>query len=387
MLNALLIVSDFPPAFGGGISRYYHTLCSYISQPLGVVAPAYGNTDIFDAAQSFPIYRRWVPVQRYIFLRLAQALILVWYGSLVAKRMRARVLILGHWYFTFFGFIARHFFRIPFIVMLHGGELDRFRSNSMLRRIIVACIEQASAIVVNSDYTAQCYRESGGQHPRIVKIAPGIDTQFFTPSVNCVDVIHRYDIVTKRVLLTVSRLVERKGHDIVIKAMPLILQKIPMCVYLIVGSGPEEKRLRDLAEVMAVSKSVIFAGSVPDSDLPAYYNACDVFVMPSRSLDKREGIEGFGIVYLEANACGKAVIGGRSGGVSEAVKEGVNGLLVDPHDECAFAETVIGLLSDPSWAERLGSQGRVRVTEEYDSRLQASRLDQLIEMVVANVKR
>jgi len=384
-IKALLVTSDFPPTFGGGIARYYHSMCMHTKHQMVVLAPHDRNTASFDSAQPFPVNRLRVPLQRFFVLRLLQALILVWRGSLIAKNTNSKVVILGHWYFAFFGFVLRFYSRLPFIVVLHGGELDRFRSYSLLLRLAIVCIEQASAVIVNSDYTAQQYRNHGGRHARIVKIAPGVDTLYFSPSMKCDHVIRRHHLQGKRVLLTVSRLVERKGHDIVIRALPIILQNIPQCVYLIVGSGPEERRLRDLAQTLNVSDHVIFAGSVADAELPAYYNACDIFTMPSRALDKREGIEGFGIVYLEANACGKAVIGGRSGGVSEAVEEGVSGILVDPNNESELAKAAIRLLNDPLQMSRLGMQGRRRVEYNYDVRIQASRLDQLIKTVLEDV--
>ncbi len=381
MSRAILVTSDFPPAFGGGISRYYYTWCLHTKCTVSVVAPNYDDAALFDTAQPFPIYRQWVPVQRFFLLRLLQALILVWRGSLIAKRAHARVIVLGHWYFAFFGFIAHYFFHLPFIVVLHGGELDRFQSNSVLRRIAIACIEQSNAIVVNSDYTAQRYRKDGGRHSRIVKIAPSVDTRLFSRGVDFEDIIQRHNLRDRRVLLTVSRLVERKGHDTVIKALPLILKTIPNCVYLVVGIGPEEKRLRTLAYDLGVSNRVIFAANVPDTELPAYYNTCDIFVMPSRSLSGREGVEGFGIAYLEASACGKVVIGGRSGGVAEAVTDGMSGVLVDPLDEQFLAQTIITLLTDTDLAAQLGSQGRAITESNYDAEIQSQNLDQLLAQI------
>jgi phosphatidylinositol alpha-1,6-mannosyltransferase len=132
---------------------------------------------------------------------------------------------------------------------------------------------------------------------------------------------------------------------------------------------------------VGVSDRVIFAGPVADEELPAYYNACDVFVMPSRQFEGREGVEGFGIVFLEASACAKPVIGGRSGGVNEAITDGVSGLLVDPLDVKALADAVVGLLLDPDRTRRLGMQGRKRVEQEFDWRIQAEKLRDLLDVL------
>jgi phosphatidylinositol alpha-1,6-mannosyltransferase len=131
--------------------------------------------------------------------------------------------------------------------------------------------------------------------------------------------------------------------------------------YVVAGAGPEEPRLRDLAREVGCAAHVRFIGSVSGEDLEALYAACDIFVMPSRALAQRDGVEGFGIVFLEAGACAKPVVGGRSGGISDAVLDGVTGLLVDPTDAAELEAVLIRLLDDPVEARRLGAQGRQRV--------------------------
>jgi phosphatidylinositol alpha-1,6-mannosyltransferase len=243
----------------------------------------------------------------------------------------------------------------------------------------MSSFERAHVIIVNSEHTLQEYRLFGGKNSRVLKIAPGVDARRFIPSIDCRNIIDKYDLGGKRVLLTVSRLVKRKGHDLVFKALPIIAEQIPQVTYLIVGSGSQEAHLRTLATELGVADRVVFSGYAPEGDLPSYYNACDVFVMPSRQIEGREGIEGFGIVYLEANACGKPVIGGNSGGVAEAVQDGVTGFLVDPLDHHAFASAVTKLLCDHDLARRLGMQGRERVEREFAWEKQASRLRNALE--------
>ena len=116
---------------------------------------------------------------------------------------------------------------------------------------------------------------------------------------------------------------DQSKHDKIIEALPAILEQVPDVVYLIVGTGREEERLRVYAQEKGVADRVIFAGHVPDEELPAYYNAADVFIMPNR--EEGTNVEGFGIVFLEANACGIPVIGGRSGGTVDAIADGLFG--------------------------------------------------------------
>ena len=162
-------------------------------------------------------------------------------------------------------------------------------------------------------------------------------------------------------ILTVGRLVERKGHDMVIRALPGIERAVGPVRYVVAGAGPEEPRLRALAREVGCASDVRFIGPVSGEDLAALYSACDVFVMPSRALAQRDGVEGFGIVFLEAGACAKPVVGGRSGGITDAVLDGVTGMLVDPADGAELQAVLIRLLDDPVEAQRLGARGRQRV--------------------------
>jgi phosphatidylinositol alpha-1,6-mannosyltransferase len=165
-------------------------------------------------------------------------------------------------------------------------------------------------------------------------------------------------------LLTVSRLVKRKGHDLVMKALAQIRPRFPQARYAVVGDGPEREALFSLAQRLGLSEHVIFAGSVPDHDLPAWYAACDVFVMPSRDIAGQPP-EGLGLVYLEANAAGKPVIGARTGGVPDAIVHEQTGLLVDPEDVKALAAAIQRLIEHPAEAGRMGETGRQRVLREF----------------------
>ena len=154
--------------------------------------------------------------------------------------------------------------------------------------------------------------------------------------------------------MTVGRLMWRKGQDMLIRALPEIVKAVPNCVYLICGTGPYEAGLRELAQSLQVDSQVIFLGSLPSEHLPSLYNLSDVFVMPNRMSEKTRDVEGFGIVFLEANACEIPVVGGRSGGTSDAVADGESGLLVDGSSPGEIAGSVIRLLQDPILAQDNG---------------------------------
>jgi len=186
----------------------------------------------------------------------------------------------------------------------------------------------------------------------------------------------------KQVIMTVGRLDERKGHDMVIRAVRLLVERFPQLVYMIVGKGREEQRLKGLAEDLSIGERIIFTGFVTDEALPDYYRLCDVFVLPNRETEDnkqmRGDYEGFGVVFLEASACGKPVIAGKSGGSGEAVVDGVTGLLVDPKSESEIANAIERILSDNEFAGRLGMDGRRRAEKEFDWKYAAEAMERIL---------
>jgi len=171
----------------------------------------------------------------------------------------------------------------------------------------------------------------------------------------------------------------RKGQDRVIQALPRIRQSLPHVKYVMVGMGEELASLTTLAHELGVQDSVIFAGGVPDQELAAYYAACDVFIMPNRQIG--DDIEGFGIVYLEAGAAGKPVIGGKSGGTDDAIIDGVTGMRVDGNSSVEIADAVIDLLSTPGRGKAMGMHGRQRVENEFAWDAVVTRTRQVTTMI------
>jgi len=198
---------------------------------------------------------------------------------------------------------------------------------------------------------------------------------------NCggIDIRRRHNVEDRMLLLTVGRLVVRKGHDNVIAALPLIKKKIPGVHYLIVGDGSHRKNLEEQVMSAGLCNNVTFVGYVPCEELGAYYCACDLFIMISRELPG--SVEGFGIVYLEAGAVGKAVVAGRSGGTSDAVIDGETGVLVEPENVEEVSAVVTGLLLDPQQRELLGSNGKRRVLQEYSWGSVAERFGDLFQEI------
>ncbi|MBN1130776.1 MAG: glycosyltransferase family 4 protein [Chitinispirillaceae bacterium] len=214
---------------------------------------------------------------------------------------------------------------------------------------------------------------------KIAVLPCGVDSKRFRPDIDASHLRDRLGLHDRKVLLTLARIVERKGQDQVIRSLPAIIRQVPDVVYCIAGDprGDHAKALKRLAAGLHLERHVLFAGYVESADIPAWYNLCDVYLMPSREI--AGDTEGFGITFLEANACEKPVIGGNSGGVVDAIENGKTGFLVDPLDPAAIAEKAVLLLRDKALAERLGKQGRERIEKGFTWRAVTERLREHIE--------
>jgi phosphatidylinositol alpha-1,6-mannosyltransferase len=283
--------------------------------------------------------------------------------SRIMLRDRPQVIQLAMAYEGFLGLWTERFLRLPFVIYAHGNEiLDAMNASYVKPRL---ALQRASRVFANSRFTADLVLQAGVDSAKIVIIRPGCDTDRFSPRTP--DKAFREKILgarrDSRVLLTVG-LERLKGHDMVIRALPRLLKTNSDVTYLIAGAGPIDD-LDALACECGVRDHVVFLGLVPEEDLPGLYAVSDIFVMPSRQNLAVHSVEGFGLVYLEASASGKPVIGGRSGGVPDAVVDGTTGILVDPMDPDNIADTIRTLLSRPELSNELGENGRRRTVSEF----------------------
>ncbi len=362
-MRALLVTHDFPP-LPGGESTWYAAICAELPpEAVFVLAPRMPGDRAVDAALPYRVIRRWAPDRPYPFARFLQIALFSVQAAWIVRRERIGVVHVAHLYLGPVGLALRRLCRTPYVLYLHGGEMAPFLRWRAVRDAVRTIIARAHRVVVNSAFTNQYYAALGAQHPHTDVLTIGADTDRFRPSLDTRAVRTRHGLDGARVILTVGRLIERKGHDVVLRALPRVRAAVGPVRYLIVGSGPEQPRLAALARELGCDADVVFAGRVSEEELPAYYAACDVFAMPSRALAQRDGIEGFGIVFLEAGACGRAVVGGRSGGVEDAVLDGETGVLVDPLSVDEVAEALTRLLLDHAEAERLGQAGRRRAEQ------------------------
>ena len=199
----------------------------------------------------------------------------------------------------------------------------------------------------------------------MVKIAPGIDTAHFIPQPDAIQKRKELGLQGKKIIISVGRLVHRKGQDKLIEAMPDVLRKIPNAHLLIVGEGPYKNHLEKLVNKLSLKENITFAGRIMYDRLPSYLSAADLFAMPSRSRFFGLEVEGLGIVYLEASACGIPVLAGNSGGAPDAVLEGVTGFCVDGTNVAEIASAVIEICSDAERASHMGAAGRNWIVDQW----------------------
>lgn len=256
-------------------------------------------------------------------------------------------------------------FRIPYACYVHGEELNTASTSRELTWLTRRVLRRAGYIIANSRNTAGLLRERW-QVPaeRIEVMHPGVDVACFQPAPPAEDLRQRFGWAGRRVVLTVGRLQKRKGHDILIRALPLVRATIPDVLYAIAGAGEEESHLRELVAKERLDEHVQFLGEPSDEELVRRYQQCDLFVLPNRAVE--DDIEGFGIVLLEAQACGKAAVAGASGGTAETMRIPESGRVVNCDAPEPLAKLLIELLEDADLRRRMGEAGRRWVVDTFD---------------------
>ena len=264
---------------------------------------------------------------------------------------------------------ARH--HVPYGVIAHGTELlliqEKIRRSEFKRGTAVSIIGNASVIVANSNWTANLALDVLTALDLVVPVETvplGTTPSHFRPDIDTRTVRAKYGLNGGPWLLTVARLEWHKGIDVVMKAMAKVRAVHPTAGYVVVGTGERLPQFKQLQRDLGLGDAVRFLGPVSDAELPAIYNAADLYVGASRRVELL--VEGFGISLVEASASGLAVVGGRSGGVPDAVQNGETGVLVDSDDPAAVAAGINELLADPERRKQLGAAGRKAVESYYN---------------------
>lgn len=361
-MKVLMVTQDFWP-LPGGIQTYCYELAkALVRQGVELTVLTSGVPDARDGKEGFAVHRipgfrklRVIPWAFYI-ARFAT--------RRKAGRFEFDAVLCAQWQAAFWRLLPgmRHSPRC--VTMVHGSELLRSVFHFLTRPLLRAVFSRLDGAAPNSRPVLEMAQARVGRYlPPVQLIHPGVDANRFSPPANESEgqaLRERFGLQGKKILLTVTRMVARKNPEVVIQAMPSILEREPNTVYVIVGGGPEKARMQALAAASPARDHILFPGFVGDADLTTWYKICHAFILPSRQT--RGDVEGFGIVFLEAGACGKPVIGADTGGIRDAAPHGQCGLLLrDPESIAETAEAVVTILSDHGPGKEMGRFARERI--------------------------
>jgi phosphatidylinositol alpha-1,6-mannosyltransferase len=355
--RTLLVTNDYPPSVGG-IQRTLEALARELPPDrISVFCPGHDDGAGFDARAPYRILRQPEPF--------------LWPTPEVGRRLEdavretgAEVVLFGATYpLAMLGpRLAKT--GVPYLSAAHGFEYWLSIAPGTHAAMRYATSRADRVPVMCSAFIARTVRTAVPRRVPVSVLYPGADLTVFRPDLETADLRERHGLGDRPVVVCVSRLVTRKGQDVLIRGMDAVRARVPGATLVIVGGGPSESKLRAIA-ADAPPGSVVFSGQVSEEDLPRYYALGDVFAMPCRTRLGGLEVEGWGNVFIEAAACGRPVIVGDSGGAREALVDGETGTLVDGRDVEQVADAVAVLLADPERARAMGRAGRARVERAH----------------------
>ena len=382
-MTTLLISNVFPPGTGGS-GRWFWELYRRLPRKEYVIAAgdcrdaaefdlthdlqldrlplAFDSWGILGWSSSISYYRAWRSLKQIVRTRKVQV---VHAGCALPEGWLA--------------WLLHRRYGLPYAVYVHGEELQVFRTSRELTWMARRVFRDAQLVIANSENTAALLRSSWPVSPTALKVFhPGVDTHFFQPAPFSSQVREQLGWFDRPVILTVGRLQKRKGHDVLIDALPAVKAAIPDVLYAVIGEGAERTKLERLVEARRLHDDVIFHGAVDDDLMRTAYQQCNLFALPNREVDR--DFEGFGLVLLEAQACGRPVISGLSGGTTETLASGATGEAIDCTDAETLATKLISMLGDRARLERMGVAARNWTVEHFDWSSLAARAPQVFAL-------
>lgn len=373
-LKILIPTVDYPPIEGGIGTIALQTARELAAQghDVTVVAPFFPNMDDFDEGEPVTVLRyRGYGLGWFRFFPLLFA---TW------PHVGATDVILGIniAYGGVIGWWARRLTGTRYVTFGYAYEFLKFRRTPLISGILRRAYAASSVVVAISTFTRDNLADFGVPAARIETIFPGAPAPRPVSDDAIRAVKDKYVLETVHIILAVGRFIPRKGHVTLVKALPKIIEAYPGAVLVLVGRGPAMVEATRQAHALGVREQVRLPGRLPDEDLAALYQACELFALPTGK-DAGGQVEGFGLVFAEAHAYGKPVVAGRSGGVVDAVLDGETGILVDADDPEALADAIMSLMANPEKARQLGEKGKERVEKELNWRHFTERLMEALE--------
>ena len=378
-IKIVILAIDFPPQIGG-ISHYLKELVDSLPpddvKVIGIKERNVSNN--FDKSVGYEITRIQIPGfieehKGYLNLLIPAYLVRL----MQIKGSNQLLCGQGHISLLLAAWIYSKIRNVPFGVFTYGLDVLSPQTR-VYKGIYNYLLRNANFIISISNATKQIVESIGVPSENIVLFPPSINPiQFSKPEI-ANQIKKRYGLTSKKVLLSIGRLIDRKGFDTVINILPKVIKVVPEAHYLIVGKGPSEFRLKELVEDLCLQDYVTFAGYVPENELPKYYFDADAFIMVSRNIEENGDMEGFGIVYLEAGLMEKPVIAGASGGVGDAVIHKKTGLLINPNEPEEIINAIILLLSNPGISLQYGRSGKEFVLNNFTTEIIGEKFSKFI---------
>ncbi len=372
--NILMFSLEYPP-YKGGIANYYENIVSYWPENnIYVLANKSKNVAsreniYYQALISNFIFPKWLPA--------------FWHLFKLVKNKKIKHVIVGHvlplgtvtW-------LLASILGFNYTVILHGMDATQALAKKRKKRLTKKILKQSQWIICANSYTSQIIKKvaSPQNDSKIHIVNPGVKKPSQSITDNQVEKIkNKYRLNNKFVLLSIGRLVARKGFQQVIKAFPQISEKTNDLIYAIAGTGSFKEQLKKQVEGLnlPMQNKIIFLGDITEEQKWIWLKICDAFIMPSMNLNG--DFEGFGIVYLEANIMGKPVIAGQEGGVADSVNHNINGLIVDPRNLNTITQAVKQLTDNQEFKKNLGKQGEKRAREDFDQQKQTLKIYNIIK--------
>ncbi len=369
MKKTLLISEIFPPIHGGS-GRWFWELYSRLPRDeYVIIAGQSDNTERFDTTHDLNVERinlssnSW-GIKSLTGLRFYWQTF--WRLKKAIKQHKITAIHCGRCLPEgVMGWLLSLFTGIPFLCYVHGEDVETASTSRELSWLVSNVLKHAKTLVSNSQNTANILIERWqADKEKIAILNPGCDTTKFIPAALDTNIKKSLGWENKKVILTVGRLQERKGHDMMIKALPKIKEKHPDVLYAIVGNGEEKPALKKLISELQLTDSVLFHAEISDDEMIQCYQQCDVFILPNRTVGN--DIEGFGMVLVEAQSCEKPVIAGDSGGTAETMLLNETGYIVDCTNSAMISAKINTLLNTPELINTMGINARKHVVNTLD---------------------
>lgn len=362
-MKTLLLTLEYPP-FKGGVSSYYENLIKHWPEK-GDIYVIDNNNDYY-INKKLPILK-WIPA----YFRLKKYL----KANQIDHIIVGNILPIGT-----IALMLKKKFKFKYSIILHGTDIAYAQKQARKKKLADKIIKNADRIICNSSNTKDLLIKYSSQDAgnKALVVNPGINLDVKVNEKLRNKIKSKINADKNIVLFSISRLIKRKGVDRTIQAFRNLINYLPNATYFIGGTGPDEEYLKEIRnELSSVRSRIHFLGKITEEAKWAWLDLCDMFVLPIR--EEEENFDGFGIVYIEANLMGKAVIAGKSGGIRDAVEDNVNGILVDPNNIDEITNAIIQLAQDEELRNQLGQTGKERAIQNFNWKNQIEKIYNFIK--------